>query len=196
MLCILFMFFLMRRRPPRSTRTDTRFPYTTLCRSENSGSLRWASILAACSASSSWMIFIGQTSMFFSNSQSARLPSFGQASGGCPFRAKSGFAILCLLVDGETPFPAGPIHQRIPFVIPSWPIFWAWRPCAGFPCGADRGRLCRIVVREEFHDYRNHPASVRLGLPCRRGERDCRRRHVFDIRRPHHDRHAADHRQC
>src|SRR3546814_4770594 len=27
------MFFLMRRRPPRSTRTDTRFPYTTLFRS-------------------------------------------------------------------------------------------------------------------------------------------------------------------
>src|SRR3546814_3858384 len=27
------VFFLMRRRPPRSTRTDTLFPYTTLCRS-------------------------------------------------------------------------------------------------------------------------------------------------------------------
>src|SRR3546814_2874418 len=27
------MFFLMRRRPPRSTRTDTLFPYTTLFRS-------------------------------------------------------------------------------------------------------------------------------------------------------------------
>src|SRR3546814_20883939 len=26
-------FFLMRRRPPRSTRTDTLFPYTTLFRS-------------------------------------------------------------------------------------------------------------------------------------------------------------------
>src|SRR3546814_15956965 len=26
-------FFLRRRRPPRSTRTDTLFPYTTLCRS-------------------------------------------------------------------------------------------------------------------------------------------------------------------
>src|SRR3546814_19811715 len=26
-------FFLMLRRPPRSTRTDTRFPYTTLFRS-------------------------------------------------------------------------------------------------------------------------------------------------------------------
>src|SRR3546814_4662457 len=29
-------FFLMIRRPPRSTRTDTLFPYTTLFRSSNS----------------------------------------------------------------------------------------------------------------------------------------------------------------
>src|SRR3546814_9889464 len=29
----LFFFFLMIRRPPRSTRTDTLFPYTTLVRS-------------------------------------------------------------------------------------------------------------------------------------------------------------------
>src|SRR3546814_18800281 len=29
-----FIFFLMIRRPPRSTRTDTLFPYTTLVRSE------------------------------------------------------------------------------------------------------------------------------------------------------------------
>src|SRR3546814_11466455 len=28
-----FFFFLMTRRPPRSTRSDTRFPYTTLFRS-------------------------------------------------------------------------------------------------------------------------------------------------------------------
>src|SRR3546814_6639201 len=33
-----FFFFLMIRRPPRSTRTDTLFPYTTLFRSD--GSLR------------------------------------------------------------------------------------------------------------------------------------------------------------
>src|SRR3546814_9765185 len=31
------IFFLMIRRPPRSTRTDTLFPYTTLCRSLNKG---------------------------------------------------------------------------------------------------------------------------------------------------------------
>src|SRR3546814_14324714 len=30
---IWFFFFLMIRRPPRSTRTDTLFPYTTLFRS-------------------------------------------------------------------------------------------------------------------------------------------------------------------
>src|SRR3546814_17212221 len=32
-LLLLFVFFLMIRRPPRSTRTDTLFPYTTLFRS-------------------------------------------------------------------------------------------------------------------------------------------------------------------
>src|SRR3546814_8757660 len=32
-LVLLYVFFLMIRRPPRSTRTDTLFPYTTLFRS-------------------------------------------------------------------------------------------------------------------------------------------------------------------
>src|SRR3546814_3324661 len=36
-LCLLF-FFLMIRRPPRSTRTDTLFPYTTLFRSRHMNS--------------------------------------------------------------------------------------------------------------------------------------------------------------
>src|SRR3546814_11117704 len=31
------VFFLMIRRPPRSTRTDTLFPYTTLFRSDQRG---------------------------------------------------------------------------------------------------------------------------------------------------------------
>src|SRR3546814_5135183 len=33
MIILCFMFFLMLRRPPRSTRTDTLSPYTTLFRS-------------------------------------------------------------------------------------------------------------------------------------------------------------------
>src|SRR3546814_19491416 len=43
MWCLLFLsvfvFFLMIRRPPRSTRTDTLFPYTTLFRSHESAVL-------------------------------------------------------------------------------------------------------------------------------------------------------------
>src|SRR3546814_19640919 len=33
--CVYDLFFLMIRRPPRSTRTDTLFPYTTLFRSDD-----------------------------------------------------------------------------------------------------------------------------------------------------------------
>src|SRR3546814_15910174 len=36
----VFFFFLMIRRPPRSTRTDTLFPYTTLFRSIDRPSAR------------------------------------------------------------------------------------------------------------------------------------------------------------
>src|SRR3546814_14834238 len=37
LLCYLLLFFLMIRRPPRSTRTDTLFPYTTLFRFDRRG---------------------------------------------------------------------------------------------------------------------------------------------------------------
>src|SRR3546814_4395341 len=37
---MIFVFFLMIRRPPRSTRTDTLFPYTTLFRSVISRAVR------------------------------------------------------------------------------------------------------------------------------------------------------------
>src|SRR3546814_11544206 len=35
--CFFCLFFFRIRRPPRSTRTDTLFPYTTLFRSKDSG---------------------------------------------------------------------------------------------------------------------------------------------------------------
>src|SRR3546814_11682017 len=40
MLLFYFIFFLMIRRPPRSTRTATLFPYTTLFRSGEEGILQ------------------------------------------------------------------------------------------------------------------------------------------------------------
>src|SRR3546814_11354784 len=42
-----YCFFLMIRRPPRSTRTDTLFPYTTLFRSAGSGAESPLSCLSA-----------------------------------------------------------------------------------------------------------------------------------------------------
>src|SRR3546814_6208536 len=46
---MLFFFFLMIRRPPRSTRTDTLFPYTTLFRSRGWawGCLEWLGAVGA-----------------------------------------------------------------------------------------------------------------------------------------------------
>src|SRR3546814_1670435 len=40
----LLFFFLMIRRPPRSTRTDTLFPYTTLFRSVDDGEIHTVAI--------------------------------------------------------------------------------------------------------------------------------------------------------
>src|SRR3546814_12879846 len=36
---LCYFFFLMIRRPPRYTRTDTLFPYTTLFRSDHAGAV-------------------------------------------------------------------------------------------------------------------------------------------------------------
>src|SRR3546814_8377815 len=42
-----FVFFLMIRRPPRSTRTDTLFPYTTLFRSDTGLRARYSAAIQA-----------------------------------------------------------------------------------------------------------------------------------------------------
>src|SRR3546814_2233001 len=54
-ICFYFLFcffcFLMIRRPPRSTRTDTLFPYTTLFRSRDFRLWRWRRTLPRAPAS-------------------------------------------------------------------------------------------------------------------------------------------------
>src|SRR3546814_7048147 len=45
---LLSFFFLMLRRPPRSTRTDTLFPYTTLFRATRTGGAAAPGSLARC----------------------------------------------------------------------------------------------------------------------------------------------------
>src|SRR3546814_19135704 len=44
--CACLFFFLMIRRPPRSTRTDTLFPYTPLFRSQDMREERWETLKA------------------------------------------------------------------------------------------------------------------------------------------------------
>src|SRR3546814_19333171 len=45
--CMCVVFFLMIRRPPRSTRTDTLFPYTTLFRSIRVGGDKMDDMIAS-----------------------------------------------------------------------------------------------------------------------------------------------------
>src|SRR3546814_17438204 len=49
-LCLSLIFFLMSRRPPRSTRTDTLFPYTTLFRSTDDDHARSSACVRALAA--------------------------------------------------------------------------------------------------------------------------------------------------
>src|SRR3546814_7338015 len=51
--CLFWFFFLRIRRPPRSTRTDTLFPYTTLFRSGVSA-LRIPDLLKESSRFAAW----------------------------------------------------------------------------------------------------------------------------------------------
>src|SRR3546814_1674147 len=72
---MIFILLLMRRRPPRSTRTDTLFPYTTLFRSNScEGTTPTAPNMRRCSSASRTASSLGM------------LPRrHSRGAGGCPF---------------------------------------------------------------------------------------------------------------
>src|SRR3546814_395780 len=72
-MCVYVVFFLMIRRPPRSTRTDTLFPYTTLFRSA------WRSSASAAATGSSWA----------NSREKARKRSWSAATSGSASRRSS-----------------------------------------------------------------------------------------------------------
>src|SRR3546814_10433395 len=80
-LSLSLFFFLMIRRPPRSTRTDTLFPYTTLFRSPDRHRCldRWATRHARCRA-----LFLDQA--FRSEEHTSELQSLMRIS----------YAVFCL----------------------------------------------------------------------------------------------------
>src|SRR3546814_11390057 len=76
-------FFLMIRRPPRSTRTDTLFPYTTLFRSRPASAKRGgmaASTVSAMAAVESWVV----RSATQGSAMSARASTCGRHSAASP----------------------------------------------------------------------------------------------------------------
>src|SRR3546814_12488654 len=58
MYVVAFIFFLRIRRPPRSTRTDTLFPYTTLFRSDAWQRYIREKLSHALSRGSMWFLFL------------------------------------------------------------------------------------------------------------------------------------------
>src|SRR3546814_7858441 len=92
--CSEFFFFLMIRRPPRSTRTDTLFPYTTLFRSAiRKPSSSWPPRLST--APSGWL-----SSMASNISASASIPSMRRRSEEHTSELQSlmriSYAVFCL----------------------------------------------------------------------------------------------------
>src|SRR3546814_17490013 len=127
-------FFLMIRRPPRSTRTDTLFPYTTLFRSVQS------SIDAHRPQGRFWYLhYVG-----------VRPEQQGKGHGGRIIRAQTAVAdtegLPCWL---ETATSANvPIYERLGFVTPAeWAIAGGGPHFWGMKIGraACRERVCQYV---------------------------------------------------
>src|SRR3546814_6286437 len=89
-----WFFFLMIRRPPRSTRTDTLFPYTTLFRSEP---IPWRLGLTATAHGSGWMHHV-----MASDTRDARWPrplhspQIGRAHSELQSLMRISYAVFCL----------------------------------------------------------------------------------------------------
>src|SRR3546814_3044630 len=77
----------MIRRPPRSTRTDTLFPYTTLFRSSDAG--------ASAASTSAFLRARGRRRVFgFSSGWAADASAAGSASGSSAIRPLSASAAM------------------------------------------------------------------------------------------------------
>src|SRR3546814_8145166 len=81
---MFFFFFLMIRRPPRSTRTDTLFPYTTLFRSKTVGRAKDMAMGVAASRRQNEMLRRGHRLLYFHHPSSFLIVAARLASGFLP----------------------------------------------------------------------------------------------------------------
>src|SRR3546814_17033828 len=124
----MFFLFLMIRRPPRSTRTDTLFPYTTLFRSssgENSRanasrsvSRRWAQRCIFSAEKSAWR----KLSFFASRSQPVSRPPATIARPAISLRRETSLflrpATLGHQAGGSSPGSLSGINHTAPPKLP------------------------------------------------------------------------------
>src|SRR3546814_5489559 len=94
--CVVFIifFFLMIRRPPRSTRTDTLFPYTTLFRSVVQVQLTEKLIFSGCIVFSMFLMGVHYRQEHRSEGHTSELQSLMRIS----------YAVFCLKKK-KTPQP-------------------------------------------------------------------------------------------
>src|SRR3546814_16475376 len=90
----MFYIFLMIRRPPRSTRTDTLFPYTTLFRSR--GHRRVAGAVGSSQMTHGDPVRTGSR-------EAALLPFTGEGGAQRRMRARAQRAALALRAEAEIP---------------------------------------------------------------------------------------------
>src|SRR3546814_16336057 len=76
----------MRRRPPRSTRTDTLFPYTTLVRSAPTTAARLSRVRRVNDRAAARVSVLDvRAAGFLSTDTSRRTVPWGRLPAGCPY---------------------------------------------------------------------------------------------------------------
>src|SRR3546814_9610783 len=119
---LVCFFFLMIRRPPRSTRTDTLFPYTTLFRSSGRVPVSFSTIWVAASAATRSIspIAFARAAPSVLSAASARAPS---AALDCASRSEEhtselqslmriSYAVFCLKKKKITLLKTTHHHRR------------------------------------------------------------------------------------
>src|SRR3546814_3198965 len=111
----------MIRRPPRSTRTDTLFPYTTLFRSSNRSSteegtdsaLPWKDITSTASATVSVLTRVSISGRCTTCASSDLASAFRDTFDALEGTAAAGFVLVILLMVRRTRFwPPGVARRR------------------------------------------------------------------------------------
>src|SRR3546814_1008532 len=96
----------MIRRPPRSTRTDTLFPYTTLFRSTGSHRMHQVSTTATCCAVFICVRLIGEAAISWQRGRSEEHTSELQSL------MRISYAVFCLKKKNKVNKTAQPLRHR------------------------------------------------------------------------------------